>query len=169
MKNKLFVIVVFGCMLASCGNLSKLGKLADDSPKFVQKNNFKIAYSKGATMDDAQKLLDYFDQIGWIDGTTIDMQIHKAGEGYNVKLIPNPGFERDEKKTEKFNELACEISKIAFNDQLVVIQMCDNEWNMKKTVQSSNCEEFEGVDFPSKMFGGSEVLYGDSISERELN
>lgn len=157
MKKLLSAIVIVSFIAFSCGLM----------PKFVEKNGVKIQYSNGATKEETTKLLDYLDKGGFSDGSKKDLKLEKSGDGYILKMVIKDGFELDDENVEMMVEFGCELSKNVFDGKSVSLELCSNTWDLKKALKSDNCNQLEIPDKKSKMFGNVELLYGETITEKE--
>jgi hypothetical protein len=156
MKKLLSVTLVASFLAFSCGLI----------PKKAEKNGVRIEYSKDVPKEDVDKLLEYL-AANNEDGSTKDFKLSKEGDGYRIKMVVRNGYEADEKNVELMTDFACEISRDVFAKKMVNLDLCDDHFNLQKSIKSENCEQFEMFDKEMVLFGELELYYGKSMTKTQ--
>jgi Glu-tRNA(Gln) amidotransferase subunit E-like FAD-binding protein len=101
----------------------------------VTHNQITVYYTKNASKDDAQRLLDYLvkDQLKDNDNV-IDIQLNKSGSTDEVKFIVKKGLETDKETIDQMSILASELSENVFNKKDVDIHLCDEHFKTLRVV-----------------------------------
>lgn len=159
MKKLLLVPVLTSLILISCG---KLGGLI---PQKASRNGVNIEYT-GVSKEDANLLLAFLADRN-TDGSVEDYKLSKEGDGYRIKMILPFGFGNTTSDIEEMTEFACDISISVYSKKDVTIDVCDNKFNVKNTMKSGGCDQFEMIGKEMKKYGEIELYYGKDITSKE--
>ncbi|MBP7462954.1 MAG: hypothetical protein KA793_01380 [Bacteroidales bacterium] len=107
-------------------------EMAENMGDFVEGNGVKMFYTNTVSVDEVNKLLEFFEYSGFSDGSPKTGQLIKEDDVYIVKVvvdiekIDNPDMEA------AFIAYAGEISEAVFENSMVEIHACNAEFTTQK-------------------------------------
>lgn len=158
MKKIIPVALVLLMTISSCGFM----------PKRLELNGTRVEY-KDVSEDEVNALLEYLDDGGFSDGSRKDLKLSKSGDVYNLQMVVKDGYKLNKKNLELMQDFACEISMEVYDGKMLNLDLCDDKFNVQKTVKAKDCDKFAMLNKKLKKFGTTELYYSDEISKDELS
>lgn len=118
-KSVLFTTVAFIASLVIVSSCSDYGK---------EKNfdNIQIFYTEGITEAEVDACGKYLQETNKDDGQTKTIQLNKAGETYQFRMVVKEGLEKEQEYIDLGPLYATELSNNVFNKKPVEVHYCDN-------------------------------------------
>jgi hypothetical protein len=98
---------------------------APDPGTLIEFNRGKLFYTSAVSREEAQKLGEFLFRERFFDGNPKDVQLHKEGRTYEVRLVVQEGTERNPQTVEVMKQFGVEISNRVFESAPVDIHLCD--------------------------------------------
>jgi hypothetical protein len=117
-------------VFAAVGVLQSLPYLGES--KVVQ-GNFSVTYTGGATKAEADRLASYLVNK-WLGAGQISVELKRAGDGYQFRMVIKKEFQHDPKTLKKLEFDAARISRDVFSGAAVEFQACDEYFRTIQTL-----------------------------------
>jgi len=151
MKSKILLLLIVSALFISCTNYGKK----------ISKNKTVIYYTDGATVEEAQKLLDYLVESVFTDGNGKSVQLVKDEETNNLifKMVVGEDVYNSTDYDNVFSVFPANLSK-AFNGAPIDVHITDDSFETKKIFLFKDSQE-------SIMALKTEVRYTAEITKEE--
>ena len=94
----------------------------------------QLYYTSEVTSSEADRLGKYLVQEGFFNGNEITVQLNKAGETYEFRMVVKKGIESDQEYLKVFREFSSELSTNVFSKKQVDIHLCDDQLETLRVV-----------------------------------
>jgi hypothetical protein len=128
---KITTLSLFFCLLSA-----SLLSMACTNPgtKLTYKKG-ELYYTGNVTEADAKKVGEYFLKVGYfVDEEEHAVQLDKAGDTYQVRMVVKEGIDKEEKYVPMFREVANEISKDLLGGSKVEVHLTDSKLKTLKVI-----------------------------------
>ncbi|MBP1924788.1 hypothetical protein J2Z76_000641 [Sedimentibacter acidaminivorans] len=108
----------------------------DYGTKLTFGENNELYYTENVTVEEAQVLGDYLVKQDFFadDGNLRSIQLNKAGNTYEVRIIIKKGLEEDQSVIDSMEFLATDLSINVFNNKDIDIHLCDDNFETLRVV-----------------------------------
>ncbi len=97
----------------------------------------ELFYTAAVSEAEAKKLGEFMDKTGYFKGDEgKSVQLDKQGTTYEVKFVMSKGAEKDQAAVQASEAMARLISKRVFDQHLVRVHICDDQFKTLKVVTS---------------------------------
>ncbi len=122
----------------------------------VDHGNIEVYYTDGATKEEADRLGAYLLKTWQSPADRRSVQIRKAGDGYQFRMVVKKEFQNDERTLKSLELEGARISRDVFNGAAVEAHACDERLKTLKTFPPRADIRYGLVD------GKLEVFFADS-------
>lgn len=140
-------------LLSGCGG---------HGPK-VQHGSIEVFYVDGATKEDADRLGAYLTTQWGAGGAKRSVQIKKAGDGYQLRMVVRKEFQKDDKTLEALVFDGARVSRDIFAGAPVEIQACDEHFTTIKTMPPRADVRYGVVERQIEVFYAAEADKEDAL------
>lgn len=147
----MIAIVALSLLPIACSNYGK--KLAFGKGE--------LFYTENVQKAEAQRLGNYLLKSGYFDDEKEkSVQLEKAGDLYQVRLVMKDGAEEDTTTVRQVKSFGAAISRHVFDGKKIELHICDDYFETKKVVPPAN--------FGKRMeFKGGDLFYLPPITEEQ--
>lgn len=100
----------------------------------VKHGNLEVYYTEGATKEEADRLGAYLIKMRAGAGEASSVQLKKAGEGYQYRMVMKKEFQNDEKTLTRLEFDGARISRDVFDGAAVEVHVCDEHFTTVKAL-----------------------------------
>lgn len=102
----------------------------------IQGGNLTIHFADPKHQSKAERLALYFKEHQLIASETQDVGLFKENDTWQVRLIAlDEKLSLDFNEQKLLNELQLDLSAVVFNNEQVVIQLCNNQFNVLQELE----------------------------------
>lgn len=121
----LLLIAIVTLTLASCQNYGTEKEF----------DGVQLFYTENVSEEEADKLGEYLIASGFADGAEKSVQLEKANETYQFRMVVKDGFEQKEEFIALAKQFANEMSADVFDGAEVEVHLCDDRLKTLKVVE----------------------------------
>jgi membrane associated rhomboid family serine protease len=119
-------LLVGGGMIGVYARLDHMGMTgAEIGGPQVKHGNLEVFYTNGATKAEADRLAAYLVKEWGVTPTTISVQLKKAGEGYQFRMVVKKDSQKDPNAQKQLEILGAMISRDVFEGAPIEVHACD--------------------------------------------
>ncbi len=142
-------ILVSSALLSSCGDGRR-----------VEFANGDVYYTENVQEEEARKLGEFFEQKKYFNEKRERVEVDRSGEIYKVRMPVSDDQQNSAAYLAGVKTMSLELSKNAFNDARVEIDLTDEKFNSLKVVPPTNYGTRLG-------FNGADLYYTPAVSAVE--
>ena len=133
------VLPIIGCLVL-CGLFIGSYIYSANIPQTVLTfGGDELYYTQNIEKSDAERVGNLLENDGLFknDGKTISLKLDKSSDSYILSLAINKNYINDQNVIDQMKDFANAMSQQAFMNSKVIVNLCDNRFNVLKSVESN--------------------------------
>lgn len=102
----------------------------------------QLFYTSAVTREEADRLGNYLVKTGYFGDRPVTVQLNKVKSTYEFRFLSEPGVAEDPRVLQKLRGMARTLSRDVFDDQRVVVHLCDK--NLVTLTVADPADDHEG-------------------------